>query len=160
MTDWRGDGTKPEHCVGSALADHRPPPRAVAQPGGPAAAESFFPSAGTQVQPTAIAVGDLILPDNTRPGLLPVFFEGRLRRFERRIGAVFVTLGAPAVERSAEGMVFLRGSAAVLLHGPALVRLAVPFRVERLPNDAANYWVDLRFPIAQFRLPLGSQSSR
>ncbi len=125
------------------------------------AAESFFPIRWNgEVHPTAIAVGDLILPDNTRPGLLPGFFEGRLRRFERRIGVVFVTLDAPAAERSVEGMLFLRGRVSVVLRGPAVVRLAVPFRLEPLPADAANYWQDLRFPTAQFLLPLGSPSSR
>ena len=100
------------------------------------------------------------MPDNTRPGLLPVFFEGRLCRFERRIGVVFVTLDAPvAAERSAEGMLFLRGMAAVILRGPAVVQLAVPFWVERLP-DEANYWEDLRFPTAQFRLPFLTRSSK
>ena len=75
------------------------------------AAESFFPIRWNgELLPAAIPVGDLILPDNTRPGQLPVFFEGRLCRFERRIGVVFVTLDAPTMpERSAEGMVFLRG---------------------------------------------------
>lgn len=109
--------------------------------------------------PTAIPVRDLILPDNTQPGLLPVFFEGPLRRFERRIGVVFATLDAPVAERSAEGMLFLRGMAVILLHGPAVVPLAIPFRVERLP-DEANYWEDLRFPAAQFRLPFVARSSK
>jgi len=125
------------------------------------AAESFFPIRWNgEVLPAAIPVRDLILPDNTQPGLLPVFFEGRLRRFERRIGVVFVTLDAPVAERSAEGMLFLRGMAAVLLRGPAVVQLAVPFRVERLPDDEANYWEDLRFPTAQFRLPFLTRSSK
>ena len=124
------------------------------------AAEAFFPIRWNgQVLPTAIPVRDLILPDNTQPGLLPVFFEGRLRRFERRIGVVFATLDAPVAERSAEGMLFLRGMAVILLHGPAVVQLAIPFRVERLP-DEANYWEDLRFPAAQFRLPFVARSSK
>jgi hypothetical protein len=125
------------------------------------AAESLFPIRWNgEVLPAAIPVRDLILPDNTQPGLLPVFFEGRLRRFERRIGVVFATLDAPAAERSAEGMLFLRGMAAVLLRGPAVVQLAVPFRVERLPDHDANYWEDLRFPAAQFRLPFPTRSSK
>ena len=125
------------------------------------AAESFFPIRWNgEVLPLAIPVRDLILPDNTLPGQLPVFFEGRLRRFERRIGVVFVTLEAPTAPRSTEGMVFLRGTAAVLLQGPAVVQLAVPFRVERLPDNRANYWEDLRFPAAQFRLPFLTRSSK
>ena len=126
------------------------------------AAESFFPIRWNgELLPAAIPVGDLILPDNTRPGQLPVFFEGRLCRFERRIGVVFVTLDAPTMPgRSAEGMVFLRGMAAVLVRGPAVVRLAVPFRVERLPVEEANYWEDLRFPTAQFWLPFAGRTSK
>ena len=125
------------------------------------AAESFFPIRWNgEVLSAAIRVRDLILPDNTQPGLLPVFFEGRLRRFERRIGVVFATLDAPVAERSAEGMLFLRGMAAVLLRGPAVVQLAVPFRVERLADHEANYWEDLRFPTAQFRLPFLTRSSK
>lgn len=125
------------------------------------AAEAFFPIRWNgQVLPTPIPVRDLILPDNTQPGLLPVFFEGRLRRFERRIGVVFVTLEAPTAPRSTEGMVFLRGTAAVLLRGPAVVQLAVPFRVERLPAADANYQEDLRFPTAQFWLPFTRRTSK
>jgi hypothetical protein len=40
------------------------------------------------------------------------------------------------------------------VHGPALVRLAFPFRVERLPSDESNYLRDLRFARVQFDLPL------
>jgi len=125
------------------------------------AAESFFPIRWNgEVLPLAIPVRDLILPDNTQPGQLPVFFEGRLRRFERRIGVVFVTLEAPTAPRSTEGMVFLRGTAAVLLPGPAVVQLAVPFRVERVPADDANYREDLRFPTAQFWLPFTRRTAK
>lgn len=125
------------------------------------AAESFFPIRWNgEVLPLAIPVRDLILPDNTQPGQLPVFFEGRLRRFQRRIGVVFVTLDAPTASRSTEGMVFLRGTAAVLLKGPAVVQLAVPFRVERLPAADANYREDLRFPTAQFWLPFTGRTSK
>jgi len=99
------------------------------------AAESFFPIRWNgEVLSAAVPVCELILPDNTRPGQLPVFFEGRLRRFERRIGVVFVTLDAAMAGRSAEGMLFLRGIAAVMLRGPAVVQLAIPFRLERLPD--------------------------
>jgi len=59
--------------------------------------------------------------------------------------------------RAAEGTVLLPGVSAVLLRGPAIVRLAFPFRVEPLPAEV-NYWEDLRFPTAQFRLPFDSAS--
>ena len=99
-------------------------------------------------------VRELILPDNSRVGALPVFFEGRLRQFERQIGVVYVALDAPsAPEASAEGIVRFRHGQAVVLRGPATVRLTYPFRVEPLPHDADNYWEDLRIATAQFRFP-------
>ena len=72
---------------------------------------------------------------------------------------VCVALDLPRVMgRAAEGTVLVRGIPAVLLRGPAIVRLAFPFRVEPLPADEANYWEDLRLPTAQFRLPFDSAS--
>lgn len=100
-------------------------------------------------------VRDLILPDNSRVGSLPVFFEGGLRRFERRIGVVYVGLEAPtAMDASVEGITLFRGVLGVLLRGPATVRCDFPFRVEPVPSGALNYWEDLRVPTAQFRLNL------
>lgn len=100
--------------------------------------------------PGPIPVADLILPDNSSVGNLPVYFEGRLEAFKRRIGVVEVLLAAPrSVDASAEGIVLFRGAPAVVLRGPALVRLAFPFRVERLPSDEDNYWRDLQIPHAQ-----------
>jgi hypothetical protein len=126
------------------------------------AAEAFFPIRWDgEVLPVPIPVGDLILPDNSRAGSVPVFFEGRLRQFERRIGVVYVTLDAPVLPpSSAEGRVLVRGVPAVLVRGPALVRLAFPFRVEPLPTDEPNYWEDLRFPKAQLHLPFGEHGSQ
>jgi len=122
------------------------------------AAEAFFPVRWNgEVLPAPIQVRDLVLSDNSQPGALPVFFEGRLCQFERRIGVVSVHLDTPTLaEKGVEGTVRFRGRMAVILHGPAVVRLAFPFRVERLPADALNYWEDLRFPTAQFRLPFDS----
>ena len=58
-----------------------------------------------------------------------MFFEGRLRQFDRRIGVVFVTLDALDIPVStADGLVQFRGTAAVVLQGPATVRLSFPFR--------------------------------
>lgn len=102
-----------------------------------------------------ISVADLFLPDNSQPGSAPVFFEGRLCSFERRVGVVFVVLETPSNrELAPEGWVLLRGKLAVLLHAPAVVELASPFRVERLPADSANYWRDVRSPRAQFEFEL------
>ena len=105
--------------------------------------------------PVLSPVRHLILPDNSQAGGLPVFFEGRLRRFERQIGVVFVGLDAPtSAAASTEGIVTLRGRPVVILRGPATVSLAFPFRVEPIPTDPDDYWEDLRVPTAQFRLQL------
>lgn len=39
---------------------------------------------------------------------------------------------------------------------PAVVQLAFPFHVERVPTDAENYWRDLRVRRVQFEFPLVS----
>src|ERR1022692_4216484 len=53
----------------------------------------------------------LFLPDNSRPEPLPVFFEGKLLGFERRIGVVQLRLGPPElVESAGDGIVPFRGS--------------------------------------------------
>lgn len=119
------------------------------------AARSFAPAARSGQKPRPfIPVHDLILPDNSQPASTPVFFEGRLRQFKRRIGVVFVSLdSATSQERASDGLLCFRGKTAVILRGPAVVELAFPFRVERLPADAHNYWRDLRIPHAQFEFP-------
>jgi hypothetical protein len=99
-------------------------------------------------------VRDLFLPDNSQPGGLPVYFQGRLVSFERRIGVVQARLDSlPGDDHATEGFNLFRGKSAVILHGPALVELAWPFVVERLPLDAENYWRDLRVERAQLVLP-------
>jgi hypothetical protein len=120
------------------------------------AAESFTPPrANGELWPRLIPVADLILPDNSSAGALPVYFEGRLEAFERRIGVVDVILSALTglSESASEGITAFRGSTAVVLPGPARVRLAFPFLVERLPADDENYWRDLRGPRAQLEFP-------
>lgn len=118
-------------------------------------AKSFAPTSRAGGKPPRwIPVRDLILPDNSQPAGLPVLFEGRLRHFQRQIGVVVVGLESPASpNRTTEGPVFLRGTTAVILRGPAVVGLAFPFQVERLPANAENYWRDLRVPRAQFEFP-------
>lgn len=122
------------------------------------AAECFAPVRWNgEALPHFVHVRDLILPDQSQPRGLPVFFEGRLRQFERRIAVVYVSLEAcRTTERPAEGIIAFRGRAAVILHGPATVVLAFPFCVEPLPSEGDNYWEDLRLPTAQFRLPFDS----
>ena len=122
------------------------------------AAKSFSPAIQTGgAPPRFIPVGDLFLPDNSQPAGLPVFFEGRLRKFERQIGVVVAWLDSPALpDGAAEGPAFFRGKTAVMLRGPAVVELAWPFQVERLPSDPANYWRDLRVPRAQFEFPFAT----
>jgi hypothetical protein len=46
-----------------------------------------------------------------------------------------------------------RGKAALIVLDPAIVELAFPYRVERFPPDALNYWRDLRVPGSQFGFP-------
>lgn len=110
--------------------------------------------------PCLMPVCDLLLPDGSQPAGLPVLFEGRLQRFERRIGVVWVWLQAPSSpEPGANGLVHFRGESAVVLRGPAVVELAFPFQVERLPVDPGNYWRDLRVPRAQFEFSFGVEVS-
>ncbi len=67
------------------------------------------------------------------------YFEGKLNRFTRAVGVAYVLVDAPAhTERSSEGIVYFRGSMALILRGPATVELAFPFSVERLPRDSAD----------------------
>ena len=118
-------------------------------------AKSFSPLPWTVgKQPRLLPVGQLILPDNTPAVGFPVFFEGQLLSFERRIGMVVVALESPSTRDGiSEGLNFFRGRTSVILRGPAVVELAFPFRVERLPLDPENYWRDLRQPRAQFEFP-------
>ena len=95
-----------------------------------------------------------MLPDNTRAAGLPLFFEGKLLCFAREIGVVQVELDSPGPSsESSQGVTYFRGGTAVILRGPALVKLAFPFHVERIPAHPDNYWEDLRMRSVQFRLP-------
>ena len=120
------------------------------------AAEAFSPSRWNGELPRRfVSRRDLILPDNSEARGLPLYFEGRLRRFTREIGVVFVELESPGpVTEALEGTVNFRGKIAVILRGPVVVQLSFPFQVEKLPTEAANYWADLQLPRAQFQLPL------
>lgn len=122
------------------------------------ATSAFSPVAwGGASWPHLIPVGKLILPDNTLPDGIPVFFEGRLQKFERQIGVVFVSLEAiTSPDTAKDGHVYFRGRSAVVIRGPAVVQMAFPFQVEKLPADESNYWRDLRFARAQFELPFSS----
>jgi hypothetical protein len=119
------------------------------------AAEAFAPSVADGRMPVRlIAARELILPDNSRTDRIPVYFEGRLQQFQRRIGVVQVRLGPPDCPAdSADGIVAFRGRTAVILRGPAIVTLAFPFHIERVPLGDKNYWLDLKMPRAQFLLP-------
>ena len=121
-----------------------------------ALARAFAPTTPANGKPPQmIAARSLYLPDNSQPDSLPVFFEGKLLNFERRIGVVRLRLGPPeSVETACDGIEPFRGSAAVIVRGPALVELAFPFHVEPLPEHSVNYWRDLRVPLAQLELPL------
>ena len=119
------------------------------------AAKAFSPTIWTgETTPHCLPVRELFLPDNSQPEGLQVFFEGRLQRFQRQVGVVWVQLDAPALrEVATDGPICFRGSMAVILRGPAVVQLAFPFQVERLPTDPCNYWRDLRVPRAQLEFP-------
>ena len=116
------------------------------------AARSFSPAPWNPERPKPfIPVRNLILPDNTQPSSLQVFFEGKLQQFCRQVGVVYVYLEPLSVpDTAAEGTAPFRGGIAVILKGPAVVELAFPFEVERLPLDPDNYWRDVRVPCAQF----------
>ena len=123
------------------------------------AAKTFSPARWNvgQKPPRLMSVRDLFLPDNSQPEGLPVFFEGRLQHFERQIGVVFVWLDSPTSQETAtDGLVYFRGKTAVILRGPAVVELAFPLQMERLPTVPDNYWRDLRVPRAQFEFPFSS----
>ena len=117
-------------------------------------AKSFSPLSHKGAGPLRfVPVRDLFLPDNTQPAGLTVFFEGRLQQFERQVGVAFVRLRAPkTVAGSPEGIVCFRGTTAAIVRGPAVVELAFPFHLERMPVDPHNYWRDLQMPRVQFEL--------
>lgn len=120
------------------------------------AADSFCPAPKNGTAPRHfVSPRELVLADNTSARGLPLYFEGKLKRFRREIGVVHVELEPPAsTTESVEGSTCFRGGIAVILRGPAIVRLAFPFRVEKLPRGADNYWEDIRLPRAQFKLAL------
>ena len=112
-------------------------------------AEAFAPVAqGRAIQEHLTPASQLILPDNTPVDGLPVYFEGRLEQFNRQIGLVRVQLGL-ADGFGAQGMILFRERSVIILPGPAVVQLSVPFHIERLPTGEENYWRDLRAPCAQ-----------
>ena len=115
------------------------------------AARAFAPVRHTGQQPLRLApVRELILPDGSQAAVLAVYFEGRLRHFEREVGVVSVWLdAATSLETATDGPTLFRGQTAVILRGPAIVELAFPFQVERLPADPNNYWRDMRLPWVQ-----------
>ena len=118
------------------------------------AAESFSPVSRNRQTKQIIDASNLILPDNHRAAGLPIYLEGRLEEFQRRIGLVYVRLGPPISRTiTPDGIVVFRGMKAVILKGPANVKLAYPHFVERIPEDSENYWIDLRESRAQLKFP-------
>ena len=120
------------------------------------AADSFCPAPKNGTAPRHfVSPRELVLADNTSARGLPLYFEGNLKQFRREIGVVHVELEPPvSTTESVEGSTYFRGVTAVIMRGPAIVRLAYPFRVEKLPRGADDYWEDIRVSRAQFRLPL------
>ena len=121
------------------------------------AAESFSPVSRNREAKHTIAASNLILPDNNRAAGLPIYLEGRLQEFQRRIGPVYVRLGPPISRTiTPDGIIMFRGMKAVILKGPANVKLAYPHFIERIPEDSENYWIDLRERCAQLTFPFKS----
>lgn len=115
-------------------------------------ARSFTPGGLTPIP--LQAVEHLLLPDQSQPELKPVYFEGNLLSFERRIGVVRVSLDAPILKETAsDGHITFRGKLVVFIKGPAIVELESPLRIERLPANSENYWQDIKMPGAQFEFP-------
>jgi hypothetical protein len=116
---------------------------------------SFLPGKATVNGSPPVDVKTLRLPDNSTVDE-PLFLEGKLEDFQRRIGVVYVTLGLstlPAGE-AANGRVSFRGASAVVLQGPARVQLHPTLFVERIPSDPNVYWNHLTAPEAQLDLPM------
>lgn len=124
------------------------------------AVDSFCPINGHDCAPRRwIPTTNLLLPDNASTACLPVLFEGRLIDFQRQIGVVHLRMEtSPAPCRASEGIVRFRGHSAVVLHGHALLRMAFPFFIERLPATPDTYWQDFTWGGAQFELPLQESS--
>ncbi|MCI0541409.1 MAG: hypothetical protein L0Z50_39930 [Verrucomicrobiales bacterium] len=119
------------------------------------AVESFSTTRWNGDLTDLISTGDFILQDNTSAAGLPFFAEGRLAEFVRYIAVIYVRLDPLSYsEQSGEGVLAFRGETAVILKGPATVRLAFPHFVERLPHDPDNYWRDLQMPNAQFQFSI------
>lgn len=96
----------------------------------------------------------LVLPDGSRAEGDKVFFEGKLEDFWRMAGVVFVQLGNREIDDPApESRVNFRARVALIVAGPAVMRLGYPFQIERLPHSSQNYWADLRVPNVQFCFP-------
>src|SRR5438105_4270161 len=72
------------------------------------AAKSFSPMRWTgESRFDFVAVRSLYLPDNSQPGGLPVFFEGRLKGFARDVAVVLVCLdSSQSSEGASDGSMF------------------------------------------------------
>ena len=104
----------------------------------------------------AIKADRFWLPDNRSAEGCPVFFEGKLNEVHRSVGVIHLGLSEPDTKHfSDEGFFPFRGRLAVIMRGPVVVQLDYPFVVELLPSEPVNYWLDLRFPRAQFEFQFG-----
>lgn len=123
------------------------------------AATSFSPVRHNEDEPFHLTpVRHLCLSDDDQPAAAPVYFEGRLQRFTRRPGAVLVWLGPRTSTNGApDGPIYFRGSKAVIVQGPALVELALPFHVEALLTDPKSYWRDIHTPDAQLEFSFAAE---
>jgi hypothetical protein len=99
------------------------------------ASAAFSPGRWAEENPCRfISPRELILPNNALATGLPLYFEGRLQDLVREIGFVHVHLELLAsAERLAEGVVCFQAAQDGILRGPATVKLAYSFHVEKLP---------------------------
>jgi len=98
---------------------------------------------------------NLVLPDGTKIEGDPVYVEGILREFSRRIAVLFANLDPLPFEGTAEGRVLFRGTPAVILRAPATVQFHHSQFVERLPTDEKSYWQHLVANDPQMNLRFG-----
>lgn len=116
-------------------------------------AAAFCPPRWTGKSSQLIEARAFILPDNSAMDGDALYLEGRLLSFRREIGVVFVSLDRPDADATANGRVLFRGSGAVILPGPATVRLHTDLFIERIAADTRLYWSHLLATEPQINLP-------
>jgi hypothetical protein len=117
-------------------------------------AKAFAPiPGGSGPPPPLIEASSLILPDGTRLNR-PLYIEGKLQNFDRRVSVVFVILESiDAFGDRANGPILFRGHQAEIFQAPAAVKLSIPHFVERIPQHPITYWHHIQLSDLQLPLP-------